>query len=137
MPPHHMCNHRGDGGNRPGPQKPDEEEHRIADGAGRQRFLAEMSQHHRVGGQDDHLGELGRGHGDRQAREFARLRRPGGKIVPRDAGAGIDDFQFGVHGVFYRIRVTKGRNGAMRLLRSDPAIRYRARYNHLSEKGLA
>ena len=74
-------------------QQPDQEIDGVAQRAGRQRFLAEMAQHHRVGGQDDHLGQLGGGHRHRQAQQLARLRRPGGKIVPRDAGPGIGDFQ--------------------------------------------
>ncbi len=110
---HDMGDHRRDGGNRPGAQQPDEKENGVADGAGRQRLLAEMAQHHRVGGQDDHLGELGCRHGYRQARQFARLRQPCGKAVAGDAGTGIGDVQACVHCLFYRIRMTKGRRGAM------------------------
>ena len=90
---HDMGDHRRDRGNRPGTQQPDEKEDGIADGAGRQRLLAEMTQHHGIGGQDDHLGELGCRHRHRQARQFARLRQPGGKAVAGDAGSGIGDVQ--------------------------------------------
>ena len=67
---------------------------RVAQRAGRQRFLAEMAQHHRVGGQDDHLRQLGGGQRHRQAQQLARLRRPGarggGRMI---SGSGIGEIQ--------------------------------------------
>jgi len=70
-------------------QQPDQEIEGIAQCCGGQRLLAEMAQHHRVGGQDDHLRQLGGGQRHRQAQQFARLRKEGVMAAAGDQRARV------------------------------------------------
>ena len=62
---------------------------------GRQGVLAVMTQHRRIGGQNDHLRQLGGGERNAKPQQFARFQRPAAVTAAGQSRAGMRQIEHG------------------------------------------